>query len=329
MAAARTAEAFGGKVFRTSDLLELFANTGIRTRRTVRPMDWYVAPRPWPERNAVYAEAADALFMEAAQAALAKAGLSPGEVAAVVTVSSTGVATPSLEARVLPRMGFSNTVRRTPVFGLGCGGGVAGLSIAARLAEAEPGRPVLLVVVELCSLSCRPDEATKANVVATALFGDGAAAAVLIADASARGRVVERSGEHTWPDTLDIMGWRVDEGGLGVVLASSLPAFVTREMGQAAHGYLAGAPGTEVARFVCHPGGAKVLTALETVLDLPDGALDQERAVLSDFGNMSAPTVFFVLDRVLSAGETGRLVMASLGPGFSAHFLTLGPADAP
>lgn len=326
-AAARAAVLFAGRVFRTPDLMSIFANTGIRTRRTVRPLDWYATPRDWPERNGVYLEAAEALFVEAAEKALAAAGLRADEVGTVVTVSSTGIATPSLEARLFSRMGFAPSVRRVPVFGLGCAGGVSGLSIASRLAAAEPGRPVLLVVVELCSLSCRPDEFTKANVVATALFGDGAAALVLRAGEAGK-RSVEASGEHIWPDTLDIMGWRIDPVGFGVILSSDLPAFVTRRMREAGETTFdeMGIAAADVGRFAFHPGGARVLPAVESSLDLPLGALDAERAVLADYGNMSAPTVFFVLERLLARAEPGRLMLGALGPGFTATFVSLAAA---
>jgi alkylresorcinol/alkylpyrone synthase len=332
-AAARTVALFGGKVFRAQDILSLFANTGIRTRRAVRPMDWYEEARPWEERNAVYLEEAERLWIQAATLALERAGVEPDEVGAVVTVSTTGVATPSLEARAAPKLGLSPNAIRTPVFGLGCAGGVSGLSLAARLAEARPGSAVLLVVVELCTLSVRPQEASKTNVVATALFGDGAAAAVLRVDGQSGWRI-GAVGEHTWPDTLDIMGWRVDPAGLGVVLDANLPAFVQRRFAEASAAFLngAGLEPSEVARFVCHPGGAKVLPALEASLNLAEGAFDHERAVLAEFGNVSAPTVFFVLERVLAERESanggGRLVAAALGPGFTASFASLERADA-
>ena len=329
LAAARAAELFGGKVFRSQDIIALFANTGIRTRKAVRPMAWFSEPHPWAERNAIYLEEAERLWLEAAKTALARADVDPAEVGAVVTVSSTGVSTPSLEARMGPALGLSPRTLRTPVFGLGCAGGVSGLSLAARLAQARPGAAVLLVVVELCTLSVRPEEATKTNVVATALFGDGAAAVVLRADGG-EGRRVGAVGEHTWPETLDIMGWRVDPAGLGVVLDANLPKFVERRFAEASEGFLteAGLQPSDIARFVCHPGGAKVLPAIEHSVGLAEGALDQERAVLAEFGNMSAPTVFFVLERVLAARTPGRLVLAALGPGFTASFVALEPPSA-
>jgi len=184
------------------------------------------------------------------------------------------------------------------------------------------------VVVELCTLSVRPEEATKANVVASALFADGAAACVLRAG-DGEGRAIGAVGEHTWPGTLNIMGWRVDPAGLGVVLDANLPKFVERKFAEAAASFhLFGGPAPhEVQRFVCHPGGAKVLPALEAALGLRPGDLDIERDVLAEFGNMSAPTVFFVLERVLSQDPGGRLLVAALGPGFTASFVTLEDQD--
>ncbi len=242
----------------------------------------------------------------------------------MVTVSSTGIATPSLEARVLDQMGFRKDISRVPVFGLGCAGGVSGLSLAARLARADPGQVVLFVTIELCTLAFRLDELTKANVVATALFGDGAAACVLRAGETADYHV-EGAGEHIWPATLDIMGWNVDPMGFGVIFAQAIPPFVRRHLGAAADGILEriGLERADVDRFVCHPGGAKVIQALEGALGLGQGALDVEREVLGDFGNMSAPTVLFVLERVLQRQPPDRLFLSSLGPGFTASGLSL------
>jgi alkylresorcinol/alkylpyrone synthase len=245
----------------------------------------------------------------------------------VVTVSSTGIATPTLEARVMGEMGFRRDIQRVPVFGLGCAGGVTGLSLAARLAKSRPGTVVLMVTIELCSLAFQPDVLTKANIVATALFADGAAACVVRAGGEGE-YAIEGAGEHTWPSTLDIMGWQVDPLGFGVIFARSIPPFVQKRMGAAADRILAGigVERRDIDRFVCHPGGAKVVSALETALDLGQGALDHEREVLADFGNMSAPTVLFVLERVLKERKPERMFLSSLGPGFTASGLSLAKA---
>lgn len=306
------------------EMIPVFENTGIKTRRLSQPVEWYFEPKGWPERTEAYLASAEALFIETATKALAAAGLKGQDVDQVVTVSSTGIATPSLEARVMTRMGFRKDVLRTPVFGLGCAGGVSGLGLAARLAKATPGSKVLFVTIELCSLSFRLDELTKANIVATALFGDGAAACVLSTDGEADWRV-EGAGEHTWPDTLDIMGWDVDPQGFGVIFARAIPPFARRHMRLAADAILKGMGLTraDVGRYVCHPGGAKVIRALEGAYELEEGALDHERQVLAEFGNMSAPTALFVLERVLATDPDGRLLVTALGPGFTASGLSL------
>src|SRR5215217_1181091 len=202
--AAVAQELFGGRYDEFGRLAKVFDTTGIVKRHGVRPIEWYVEPRGWPERTAAYLEGAQDLFAEAAGKALAEAGLTAREVDMVVTVSSTGIATPSLEARVFGRMGFRADVMRVPVFGLGCAGGVSGLSIAARLAEARPGSTVLLVAVELCTLAFRLDELTKANIVATALFGDGAAACIL---STAEPGLASVEGRANIPGTTRSTSW--------------------------------------------------------------------------------------------------------------------------
>ncbi len=203
----------------------IFANTGIIKRHGVKPFDWYLEPRGWPERTAAFLEGAEALFVDVAGKALADAHLTGADIDTVVTVCSTGIATPSLEARVARRMGFRSDVTRVPVFGLGCAGGTSGLSIASRLAQARPGTNVLLVTIELCSLALRHDQLTKANIIAVSLFGDGAAAVVLRAGDGGMTRI-EHTGEHLWPDTLDIMGWSVDPEGFGVIFRRTIPEFI-------------------------------------------------------------------------------------------------------
>lgn len=302
----------------------VFENTGIRTRQAVRPIEWFFEPRDWAERNAAYLDGATRLYRQAAAAAMDAAAVTGAEIDILVTVSSTGIATPSLEARCAGELGFRPDALRIPVFGLGCAGGVTGLALAARLARAEPGSRVLLVCLELCTLSFRLERPTKADIVATALFGDGAAACVLQAGEGGFGGIVAAA-EHTWPDSLDIMGWRVDPEGMGVIFAQSIPPFARRHARPAIEAMLArqGLALSDIDRFLCHPGGTKVVEALEAALDLGQGALDHERAVLADHGNMSGPTVLYVLDRARRAGLAPRSVLMALGPGFTASTATL------
>jgi len=313
---------FGARASHFEKLAPVFDNAGIEQRHIVRPPDWYHGDHGWKARNDVYLQAAEALYIEAAQEALEQADVTAGEVDGLVTVSTTGIATPSLEARVAGRMGFRSDVERVPVFGLGCAGGVTGLAIAARLAAA--GKTILFVTVELCSTSIRLDKLSKANIVATALFGDGAAAAVIRGGEGGIARI-EGGGEILWPDTLGIMGWDVEDPGLGVIFDRAIPPFIEDNMAEAVDRILAriGTDRSRVGRYTCHPGGAKVVAALEKSLGLDDGALDHERTVLRDYGNMSAPTVLFVLQRLLEAGMPERTLLLALGPGFTTSGLSL------
>jgi alkylresorcinol/alkylpyrone synthase len=201
---------------------------------------------------------------------------------------------------------------------------VAGLSIASRLAQARPGTNVLLVVLELCTLAVRHDELTKANIVAASLFGDGAAAVVLRAgDGGAT--CIESTGEHLWPNTLSIMGWRVDPEGFGVIFQRTIPDFVAEHMKPGVTAILSGMGLAidDIDRFICHPGGTKVIIAIERAFSLDQGTLDHERAVIAEYGNMSAATVLFVLERARERGLPRRALLTSLGPGFTASCVAL------
>ena len=305
-------------------LSSLFANTGIRHRYGVKPIEWYLEPRGWPERTSAFLEGAELLFLDAARKAIARADLSAADIDAVVTVCSTGIATPTLEARVASQMGFRSDVSRVPVFGLGCAGGVSGLSIAAKLAQARPGTNVLLVAIELCTLAVRHDTLTKANIVAASLFGDGAAAVVLRAGDGGATRI-EAAGEKLWPDTLGVMGWNVDPQGFGVVFQRTIPDFISERFKPAVAEIVSQMDLSidDIDRFICHPGGTKVIMALEGALSLEQGALDHERDIIADYGNMSAPTVLFVLERARAQGLPPRSLLTALGPGFTASCVAL------
>ena len=322
--AAAASESFASRFGAFKALSRVFETSGILRRYAARPLQWYFNPLGWPERNEAYLDCAVTLFIDAASKALAAAGLRADEVDAVVTVSSTGIATPSLEARAAGQIGFRADVERVPVFGLGCAGGVTGLSIASRLAQSRPGSVVLVVAVELCTLSFRLDELTKANIVATALFGDGAAACVLRTGASGLA-AIEMSGQHTWPDTLGIMGWSVDPLGLGVIFDRAIPPFAEANMAAAVQGILARAGLTldDVDRLAFHPGGQKVIHALERAFSLAPGSLGHERDILAEYSNMSAPTALFVLERVIQAGLPRRTLLTAMGPGFTTSCVSL------
>ncbi len=312
--------AFGDSLGGDRQLRRVFANAGVQSRHAVMPVAWYLSPRSWRDRNEAYLQGAGELFVDAARQALLRADIPAARVDTVVTVSSTGVAAPSLEARLLDRLGLRPDVLRVPVFGAGCAGGVLGLDLAGRLAAAEPRSVVLLVTVETCTLAFRRDRGDKADVISAALFGDGAAACVISSDGQPGLGRIGRGTEHTWPGTLDVMGWSVDPEGLGVILAREIPPFVSTRLAPALAGMLERldlAP-ERVGRYICHPGGGKVIPALEQALHLDHGSLDHERDVLREHGNMSAPTILFVLQRAIMAGLPKISLLLAMGPGFTA-----------
>ncbi|HTX55653.1 MAG TPA: 3-oxoacyl-[acyl-carrier-protein] synthase III C-terminal domain-containing protein [Candidatus Acidoferrales bacterium] len=310
-------------------LMPVFSSAGIRRRYSCIPIEWYYDAHGWAERNAIYLDSAQTLLEEAARAALERAGIRASDVGAVAIVSTTGIATPSFDARLIDRLGLPNTVRRLPIFGLGCVGGAIGLARAAMLAQTLPASNVLLLVVELCALWFRRDDLAKSNVVATALFGDGAAAAVL--RTGGRGPAIAASGEYTFPQTLDVMGWDVAEDGLRAIFSRDIPQLVRSRMREIVDAYLAESnlDRDAIDVFLSHPGGTKVLDALESAFGLAPGKLADSRATLTEYGNMSSVTLLFVLERALREGALAqpwrRALLSAMGPGFTAAFVTLEP----
>jgi alkylresorcinol/alkylpyrone synthase len=288
-------------------LMPVFANAGIATRYSSVPIEWYGQSHGWAERNALYLDHAARLLEQAARDCLDRAGFKASDVDAIVTVSTTGIATPSLDALLSGPLGLRADTRRMPIFGLGCAGGVLGLARAADWARAMPNARVLYLVVELCALAFRKNDTSKSNIVATALFGDGAAAAIISTDGD--GPTFGPAAEHLFPESLDIMGWDVAADGLKAIFSRDIPALVRREMHDIAVAFLARHELNlgDIDRFVCHPGGTKVIAALENAFGLLENELAVERGVLRD----------------LRERPSGQMMLAAMGPGFTVGFQLL------
>lgn len=310
-------------------LVPVFDNVHIARRHVCAPPEWFAEPHPFAERNDLYQRWATDLGVAAAGAALDQAGIAAADVGSIVFVSTTGLATPSLDARLMARLGLpARHTHRQAAFGRGCAGGAVGLGLAADRCHLDPTRPALLVVVELCSLTFRRTDASTANLVSSALFADGAAAAVLAPDH--RGGDPEVIGQDgvTWPDTEELMGWRFGDDGMSVTLAKSIPALVRREFRQSFDDACAcvGVAPADVRHHLVHPGSPVVLDAVTEALGLPTDALARSHQVLRDHGNMSAATVLFILQGFLADGcaAPGDVAMLSaMGPGFSAEHVAL------
>jgi alkylresorcinol/alkylpyrone synthase len=328
--AQRTAKNFAHAMFSgvykdVERLLPVFDNVEIDGRSFCVPPEWFYEDHTFPEKNTLYVEHALGLSEKAARRALDKGGADPAEVGAVFFVSTTGLSTPSIDSQLLPRLGLSEHTRRVPIWGLGCAAGVGGLARALDYARVYPGEKVLLVGVELCGLTFQWGDRSKAGLVSTALFADGAAAAVLGgAPADPPGPELLGSHSTTWPGTEDIMGWEIVEAGFKVQLSRSIPQLVRERMPENLISACSsmGLTLEDFVHFLTHPGGAKVLDAFEEVFGLGRGGLVLSREVLRDHGNMSSVTVMFILERFLESevcapGEYG--VISALGPGFSAE----------
>lgn len=310
-------------------LAVIFENAGIETRRFCVPPEWFREPRSFREKNDLYIEWSTRLGAQAARACAARSGIALDRVTHIVFVSTTGLATPSVDARLLNVLELGPHVVRVPVWGLGCAGGAAGLGLAGRLARSEPEAVVLLVAVELCGLTFHFEDFSRSNFVACALFADGAAAALVTGDGwPPAGPVLRGARATTWPASLDVMGWNFDSVGMQVVFSQQIPRIVRERVRGDLEGFLReqGASLAEIRHFLAHPGGAKVIAAYEEALGLDPPATGHARAVLREHGNMSSVSVLYVLERFLASGEgrAGDLaVLTALGPGFSAENLLL------
>ena len=305
-------------------LWPLYDNTGIERRYNCEPIEWYLKPHSWEERTASFHRHAVDLLEQITVETTAAAGIDPGAVDMIVTNTVTGLAIPSLDAKLCNRLKLSPTVERLPMFGLGCGAGVAGLSRAARLAQARDDAHVLFLTVDLCSLCLRVNDPSPAMFVSTALFGDGAAGMLLHNTRnSARGgpRIVA-SGEWFWPATEHIMGWNIKDDGFAIVLSAELPALMENSLAPALDEFLRrnGFRLEDFSGFLFHPGGRRLLETAEQTLGLSRRQLAFSWDVLRRYGNMSSATVLFVLDEALKSGARGLHLLAAFGPGFSAYF---------
>lgn len=320
----RDAKAYAEALFGRTDpsllrLLSVFDNAGVEQRFLARPVPWYLEDHGWRDRTAAFVETGLDLLEAAALGALDQARVDRERLDGIVLATSTGIATPSLDARLANRLGLRSDLLRVPLWGLGCAAGVAGLARTADLARAHPRGRFLLLSLELCSLAFLRNRLDKKLLVAGSLFGDGCAAALLegddVGDPKDPRWVAAQS--HQWPHTESIMGWDVVDEGLDVVFDPVIPRFVREHLRAPLDRFL---DGREPAAYALHPGGAKVLDAYEEALGLDARRLEASRAVLREFGNMSSPTVLFVLERVLrDASLRGPVLAGALGPGFASE----------
>lgn len=305
----------------------MHSRAGVESRNLAFPFERYREFENWGQTNRAWFEVAEEIGAEAIDAALARAGLARTDVDALYVVSITGVASPSLDARLINRMGLRRDLKRTPIFGLGCVAGAAGLARAADHVRAYPDGVALLLSVEICSLTMRLDDLSTANLIATGIFADGAVAAVVSGRQCASGgpEILDHRAVF-YPETEDIMGWDISERGFAIVLSQKLPTLIIENLGNDVDSFLAdnGLARRDIGSWVIHPGGPKVLQAVETALDLHERQLRLSWESLARIGNLSSGSVLCVLEDTMMrhrppAGTMG--LIAAMGPGFCSQFI--------
>ena len=326
--AAATADLCALPPTRRALLNRLSANGGVQTRHTVLPLTGYRRLDSIESVNDTYIEHATELGQQAVEAALRQAGVDAQDVDLFVTTSVTGVSVPSLDARLVPRLGMRPDVKRVPMFGLGCVGGAAGLARIHDYLRAWPEHTAVLLAVELCSLNVPLVDPTVPDLVVTALFGDGAGAVVVRgADRDAAGVRIVATRSELCPNTHDVLGWHLGPQGFRIVLTTELSEVVERELGGVVKRFLAdhGLQVPDVVAWVVHPGGTKVIDAVRDSLELPEDRVATSRAALAEAGNLSSASIVQVLGKELAAPDAGPgpMVVVGLGPGVSIELLLL------
>ena len=312
------------------DRLEaLHRNVLVGGRHLALPMEEYDELTTWGDANDAWIRVAQDVGEVAIRRALEKAGLEVDDVDALIFVTVTGVATPSIDARLMNRLKMPSRVKRMPIFGLGCVAGTAGVARAADYVRAYPDQVAVLLSVELCSLTLQRHDLSISNLIASGLFGDGAAAAVVVgAERQSNGPRIVDSRSVFYPDSEEVMGWEISESGFKIVLSADVPEVVGRYLRRDVDGFLGehGLSRSDIRSWVSHPGGPKVLTAMQEALELPDGALDVTWNSLRAVGNLSSTSVLMVLEDTMNdhRPEPGSLgMMLAMGPGFCSELVLL------
>jgi alkylresorcinol/alkylpyrone synthase len=307
-------------------LERMHAASGIGRRHTALPLERYRELGTFRESNDLFISCATDLAERALRTALAESGLEPPDVDFVIFTSVTGISAPSVDALLVQRLGLRADVKRLPSFGLGCVGGAAGLARVNDYLAGHPGEVGVLLSVELCSLTLQRDDETMANFVATGLFGDGAAAVVLVGDDRAEPgiRIVDTRSSF-YPDSTEVIGWNVGGSGFEIVLTAGVADVIDRHFPAEVAAFLGdhGMTVQDVATWVAHPGGPRVLEAFERSLGVDRSEFAASWASLDKVGNLSSSAVLHVLADTIESGATGPGLLFALGPGVSAEFVLL------
>jgi alkylresorcinol/alkylpyrone synthase len=322
---------WAGKLENPEVLDRLLSRIGVEGRHLALPIEAYDGLTSWGKANDAWIEISEELAEQALCRALSRAGVSTKDLGAIFFVSVTGIASPSIDARLVNRMGLPTSIKRIPIFGLGCVAGAAGIARAADYVRAYPAQCAALVAVELCSLTWRRDDLSAANLISSGLFGDGAAAVVVAGaevESSPVGPRILCSRSSFYPGTQDVMGWAVSEKGFRIVLSPDVPRMVYEHLASDVESFLAdnGLSRADIGSWIMHSGGPKVLEAMADALQLPAGALDASWESLCKAGNLSSVSVLLVLEDFFNARRPAADsygLLAAMGPGFCSELVLL------
>jgi len=311
-------------------MMSAFDNTEIKTRNFCKPLDYYSSVHTFQEQNGEYIQIALEYSVKAIEECISSAQIKKEDITDIIFVSTTGLSTPSLDALIVNKMRLNQNINRMAVFGLGCAGGVAGFSKACVLAKANPDAVVLLVAVELCSLTFLRNDYSKSNFIGSSLFADGVAACIITGDNHSNKTKNEitflATQSKLYYDTLDVMGWEFLDKGFKVLFSQDIPTIIAKNINTDITSFLElhKLKISDIKNFIFHPGGKKVLSAYEEALSVDGDFLKNTREVMNDNGNMSSPTVLYVLEKFFSTGfNNGYGLMVSMGPGFSCEMALL------
>jgi alkylresorcinol/alkylpyrone synthase len=320
---------WGRQHFNVDRVEQLHRHVLVGGRHLALPMEEYERLATWGQANDAWIRVALDVGAEAIRCAVAQAHLALDDIDALFFVTVTGISTPSLDARLMNRLHLPPRVRRTPIFGLGCVAGAAGLSRAADYVRAYPGQVAVLLSVELCSLTLQREDLSVPNLIASGLFGDGAAAAVVVgSEHRSDGPRIVATRSVFYPDSEEVMGWSISESGFRIVLSPDVPTVVLRHLGTDVDAFLSthALARRDIAVWISHPGGPKVLEAMQEALSLPPGALDVSWRSLREVGNLSSTSVLLILEEVMKTRrpEPGRYgLLLAMGPGFCSELVLL------
>ncbi|MBK0378682.1 type III polyketide synthase [Mucilaginibacter segetis] len=309
-------------------LIHAFDNTEIITRNFCKPISYYAEPNTFEERNDAYLSNALEYSVAAVEDCVVKAGINKADITDIIFVSTTGLATPSMDAQIINKLRLNPHINRTPIWGLGCGGGVSGMAKANTLALANPDAVVLLVAVELCSLTLIKSDYSKSNFIGSSLFSDGIAACIVMGDNHKQqsGITYVNASSKLYYDSLDVMGWDFKDTGFKVLFSKDIPTFINDNIKGDIDSFLKkqNLDLKDIKNFIFHPGGKKVLDAYTNTLKVEGDFLKNTREVMNDNGNMSSVTVLYVLEKFMTEGfEDGYGLMLAMGPGFSSEMVLL------